>query len=81
MTVATTTSDVIIRTPAEIRRSRYLGFTYLFLAALVLFLFYRWSIDLGNFTFKLARPTDPSAPDLTLSAGRTTLIVGAVLAG
>lgn len=83
MTAAATTPDapqVLARTPAEIKRSRYLGITYLLLAAMVLFLFYRWSIDLGNFTFKLARPTDPSAPDLTLSAGRTTLIIGSVLA-
>lgn len=81
MTAATTTVDTLeVRSPAEIRRSRYLAVTYLVLSAMVLLMFYRWSIDLGNFTFRLARPTDPSAPDLTLSAGRTTLIIGAVLA-
>ncbi len=77
---ATTPAAIVVRTPAEIKRSRYLGFTYLFLAVVVLWFFARWSVDLGNFTFKLARPTDPSAPDLTMSAGRVTLIVGVVLA-
>ena len=82
MTAATATPDAAadVRNPEEIRRSRYLGITYLVLAAFVLFFFYRWSADLGNFTFKLARATDPAAPDLTLSAGRTALIVAAILA-
>lgn len=81
MTSATADAEVvIIRTPAEIKRSRYLGITYLILAAFVLFFFWRWSVDLGNFTFKLARPTDPSAPDLTLSASRSTMIVAIILA-
>jgi general nucleoside transport system permease protein len=78
---ATATADTAVpaRTTAEIRRSRYLGVTYLFLAALVLFLFARWSRGLGNFTFSLARASDPSMPDLTLSTGRVTLYVGLAL--
>jgi simple sugar transport system permease protein len=81
MTAVATNPDAIpARTTAEIRRSRYLAITYLVLAAFVLFYFARWSRDLGNFTFSLARPTDPSLPDLTLSTGRVTLFCGIALA-
>jgi simple sugar transport system permease protein len=55
------TFEEVVRTPAQIRRSRYLGFTYLIMAAIVLVVFGMGSE--GDFTFGLARPIDPQIPE------------------
>ena len=68
----------VVRTPAEIRRARYLGITYLVMAALVIWIFARGSE--GDFTFSLARATDPSAPDITFNAAGFSWIMAAMLA-
>ncbi|MDH3470526.1 MAG: ABC transporter permease [Acidimicrobiia bacterium] len=69
-----------IRTPQEIKRSRYLGITYIAMAIFVLWAFAFGSVGNGSATFGLARPTDPSFPDFTFNAAFVAFIVAAVLA-
>ena len=80
MTTATATPAVEIRSPAEIRRARNLGITYLLTAAFVLWAFGFGSVGNGDFTFGLARPTDPSFPDLTMNGAFVGFAMAAVLA-
>jgi simple sugar transport system permease protein len=70
-------STEVIRTPGEIRRARILGFVYLGLAAVVLLVF-TFGTE-GDFTWGLARATDPSFPDFTASAQGFTVLIAAIL--
>ncbi len=77
---ATATTEIEIRTPAQIRRARYLGITYLLSAVFVLWAFALGSVGEGDATFGLARAQDPSFPDVTFSASFMGFAVSAVLA-
>ena len=79
MTDGTDTAE--IRSPAEIRRARYLGITYLILAVFVLWAFGLGTVGDGNSTFKLARPIDTFAdfPNMVLPAAALGIGVAAVL--
>lgn len=70
---------VRLRTPAEVRRARVLGFVYLGLAALVLFAF-TFSIAGGDTSsFGLSRPTDSiEVAPLVVPARLVTIIVAAI---
>ena len=83
MTAATVTAPaaVVFRTPAEIRRARYLGITYLVMALFVVWAFGFGSVGNGDFTFGLARARDPSFPDLSLNASFVSFVIAVVLAG
>jgi len=72
----------VIRTPAEIRRARRLGVTYLLLAGVVLWLFGLGSMGDGSATFKLVRPTDrfKDFPDLVVPAAGMAFVIAAALA-
>ncbi|HEX9978183.1 MAG TPA: hypothetical protein VGB41_06085, partial [Acidimicrobiia bacterium] len=72
----------VIRTPAEIRRARRLGVTYLLLAGVVLWLFGLGSMGDGSATFKLVRPTDrfKDFPDLVVPAAGMVFVIAAALA-
>ncbi len=68
-----------IRTPAEVRRARYLGFSMLLMAGMALWL---GSVSTGNGDARLglARPTDPSFPDLVFNAAGAAFVVAVILA-
>jgi simple sugar transport system permease protein len=71
----------IIRTPAEIRRARYLGITYLLLAIFVLWFFGLGSRGEGDATFGLARATDPGYPlNFTFNASFVAFLIAGMLA-
>jgi simple sugar transport system permease protein len=71
----------VIRTPAEIRRARYLGITYLVLAVFVLWAFGLGSRGSGDATFGLARATDPGYPlDFTFNAAFVSFLIAGMLA-
>lgn len=72
-------SDVI-RTPEEIRRSRIIGVILLVMAAFVTWAFAMGSASNGDATFGLARPTDPSFPDLTINASLLSYLAAGLLA-
>jgi len=78
MTVAANAD--VVRTPAEVRRARIMGITYLVLAAAVLLLFALHTE--GDATFRLTREGDrfASLPDLVLSAAGLSYTVAAFLA-
>lgn len=78
MTIAA--KGAIVQTPAERRRSRILGITYLVLAAAVLILFALHTQ--GDATFRLTREGDrfSNFPDLVLSASGLAYTVAAFLA-
>jgi ABC-type uncharacterized transport system permease subunit len=82
MTAASAPIPRTVRTPAEIRRARNLGIVYLLAAVLVVWLFGMGSLGLESTsaTFGLARPQDPSFPDLTLNAPAVAFAVAAILA-
>ena len=71
-----------IRTPAEIRRARRLGITYLVLAAFVLWVFGVGSVGDGAASFKLVRPTDrfKDFPNLVVPAAGLAFVIAAALA-
>ena len=83
--IPVTDGDRIIRTPAEIRKARYLGITYLLMAVFVLWAFAFGSLGNGDGTFGLARRTDPGYPlDFTFNAsfvGFTVVVLLAVMGG
>lgn len=82
MTAAT--APVAVRTPAERRRARALGVTYILLALFVLWVFGVGSD--GDATFRLARPTDRIKDlfgwdlNLVLPAAMVAYVIAAVLA-
>lgn len=79
MTAATATAQRVLRSPAEIRRSRIIGIVYLLLAALVLVLFAIGTE--GDATFRLAADGDRfELPNLVLSAAGLAYTVAAFLA-
>lgn len=70
-----------ISVPAEVRRARYLGVTYLILAVFVLQVFGRASIGKGDATFGLARGQDPGFPlNFIFDAAFVAFVMAAVLA-
>ncbi len=79
MTAGTATAPRVLRSPAEIRRSRIIGIVYLLLAAFVLIVFAVGTE--GDATFRLATPDDRfQLPDLVLSAAGLSYTVAAFLA-
>jgi simple sugar transport system permease protein len=81
VTAAAVTPQAVIRTPAEIRRARILGITYLVMALFVLWAFGLGSRGNGDATFGLARGQDPGFPlDLTVNAAAIGFIVATLLA-
>ncbi|OFW65875.1 MAG: ABC transporter permease [Actinobacteria bacterium RBG_16_68_21] len=77
-----TAPATVVRSPAEIRRARRLGITYIVLAAFVLWVFGMGSLGEGSATFKLVRPTDrfKDFPDLVLPAAGIAFVIAAALA-
>jgi simple sugar transport system permease protein len=74
-------AEAHVFTAAELRRAKYLGFTYLILALFVL-----WVFGLGtegDSTFRLVKPTDrfKDFPDLVLPAALFSYVVAVVFAG
>jgi ABC-type uncharacterized transport system permease subunit len=71
-----------IRSPVEVRRARYLGVTYLLLAAFVLWIFGLGSWGEGSAAFGIARPIDTfnEIPNLSIPAGPLGIAVAVVLA-
>src|SRR3990172_7599505 len=82
MVDVTAATASVMRTPAEIRRSRRLGITYLVLAGFVLWVFGVGSVGDGSAAFKLVRPTDrfKDFPDLVLPAAGMAFVISAALA-
>jgi ABC-type uncharacterized transport system permease subunit len=82
MTAISAAGDgTVIRTPAEVRRARYLGITYLVLAVFVLWAFGLGSRGNGDATFGLARATDPGYPlDFTFNAAFVAFLIAGMLA-
>jgi ABC-type uncharacterized transport system permease subunit len=80
--VTAVAAPIVVRTPAEMRRARRLGITYLVLAAFVLWVFGVGSLGEGSATFKLVRPTDrfKDFPDLVLPAAGMAFVIAATLA-
>ncbi len=70
----------VVRTPAEIRRARVLGITYMLMAVGVLW-FFAFGTE-GSATFGLTRPTDRFAdfPDLTVPSAGLAYVVAGLLA-
>jgi general nucleoside transport system permease protein len=75
-------ADSGIRTPAEIRRARNLGITYIVLALFVMWFFGFGSVGEGAATFRLARIQDrfPDFPDLVVPAAGFSFVISAVFA-
>jgi len=71
-----------VYSPAELKRARYLGITYILLALVVLWIFGIGSIGEGDSTFKLVRATDrfKDFPDLVLPAALFSFVVAALFA-
>ncbi len=71
-----------VYTPAELRRARYLGITYILLALFVLWIFGIGALGDGDSTFKLVKPTDrfKDFPNLVLPAAMFSFVVAALLA-
>lgn len=71
-----------VYTPAELRRARYLGITYIILALFVLWVFGVGSLGDGDSTFKLVKPTDRFSefPDLVLPAAIFSFVVAVAFA-
>jgi simple sugar transport system permease protein len=73
-----------VKTPAEIRRARYLGITYLLLAVLVLWLFALGSMDYDHATWGLARANDPvlwgGVEEISFSASGLSFVVAGLMA-
>ena len=82
---ASTPETTAVRSPAEIRRARYLGSAYLVMAIAVLWFFAIPSGDHGDFAFKMSRPTDPDPlwtfDEFSMSAQFVTFAVAIALAG
>ncbi len=80
MTAATVTPEVVAITPAELRRARIVGFAYIAMAILVLWLFALGTE--GDARFGLAQPTErfKDFPDLVLPAAPFAYAVAVVLA-
>ncbi len=76
------TAEIAVRSPREIRRARYLGVTYLLLAAFTLWVFGLGSRGQGSAGFGMARPTDTFnwIPDLSVPAAALGIGVAVVLA-
>ena len=76
------TTETTVRSPREVRRARYLGITYLLLAAFTLWFFGLGSRGKGSAAFGLARPTDTFdwIPDLSVPAMALGIGVAAALA-
>ncbi len=70
----------VVQTPEERRRARILGIVFLAMAAFVTWAFAFGSVGNGDASFGLARPTDPSAPDLTFNAAFIAFVVAGILA-
>ncbi len=68
-----------IRSPEEARRARYIGFSFLVMAALALW-FGTLSVGNGDARLGLARPTDPSFPDLVFNAATIAFVIAVMLA-
>ena len=80
MTATTAVVEATIRTPAEVRRSRYLGITYIALGLFVMWFFGVGSMGEGDATFRLARVADRfQVPDLVVPAAGMSFVVAAVL--
>jgi general nucleoside transport system permease protein len=80
-------SDVVVSeeavvSPAERRRARTLGITYIVMALFVMWIFGFGAVGDGDSTFKLVRPTDrfKDFPDLVLPAAMFAFVVAAVFA-
>ena len=71
-----------VRSPSEVRRARYLGITYLLLAAFVLWFFGVGAWGDGSAAFGMARPIDTfnGIPDLSIPAAPLGIGVAVVLA-
>lgn len=71
-----------VYTPAELRRARYLGITYIILALFVLWLFGLGAVGDGDSTFKLVKPTDrfKDFPNLVVPAAIFSFVVAVVFA-
>ncbi len=82
MTAATVADprQLVVRTPAELRRARILGVLYLVVAAFVLWAFGFGSQGNGDFTFGMARASDPSFPDLAANGAFIGFAVATSLA-
>ncbi|MFQ5517087.1 MAG: ABC transporter permease [Acidimicrobiia bacterium] len=80
MTAAPAT--VPLRTPAEIRRARFIGVSYLLLALFVLWFFAVGSLGEGSAEFKLVRPTDRFSwfPPLTIPASGFSFVIAGAFA-
>ena len=76
------TTEIVVRSQREVRRARYLGITYLLLAAFALWIFGLGSRGKGNAAFGMARPSDTFSgiPDLPIPAAALGMGVAAVLA-
>lgn len=78
-TTQVTPEGTVVRSPAEMKRARYLGITYLVLAVFVL-VFFGLGTE-GDSTFRLSQPADRfQVPDLVISAQGLAYIVSAFLA-
>ncbi|MEE9297729.1 MAG: ABC transporter permease [Acidimicrobiia bacterium] len=81
MTTVSATEERVY-TPAELRRARRLGITYILLALFVLWFFGMGSVGDGDSAFKLVKPTDrfKDFPNLVLPAAMFSFVVAAVFA-
>lgn len=81
MTAVSKTQEHVF-TPAELKRARYLGITYIVLALFVLWFFGVGSIGEGDATLKLVKPTDrfKEFPNLVLPAAIFSFVVAAMFA-
>lgn len=81
-TTTIATSHGRIRTPAEIRRARNLGITYIALALFVMWFFGFGALGEGDATFRLARVQDRFSdfPDLVIPAAGFSFVIAAVFA-
>ena len=80
MTAATAVPERVLVTPAEMKRARIIGFVYIFMGLLVLWLFAIGTE--GTARFGLTQPTDRFAgfPDLVLPAAPFAYAVAVLLA-
>jgi len=78
-TTQVTPEGTVVRSPAEMKRARYLGITYLVLSVFVLVVFGLGTE--GDSTFRLAQPSDRfQIPDLVISAQGLAYMASAFLA-
>ena len=88
MTVATASPVTleVVRTPADIKRARYIGLSFMLMAIVVLWAFAIGSVGNGDAVFGLARNTDPKGlgpwriTSFTVNGAMISFIVAGLLA-